>query len=108
MYKGTLSLLEHGSTFATRSKAREILDKELGSGESHWTRLIIDASGMFMSSDFISEALVQTVMSEERSVMGLVFRVTSEVIAGNIRTIISRYNLDNVKLIEDYSWDDSV
>ena len=58
----TLVLSDHGRTFASRPRARELIDAELGSNGT--ASVTIDASNVYMSPSFIAELLV--VLIKER------------------------------------------
>ena len=58
----TLVLSDYGSSFATRSRARQVLDGAVG--ELVGRSVVIDASDVYMSPSFIAELLV--VLVEEK------------------------------------------
>ncbi len=70
----SIVLVQHGQSFATRSRARALVDEELGVAQQR--SVIIDASGVFMSPSFIGALLVALV--DERQSKSVVVRGASE------------------------------
>ncbi len=70
----SIVLADHGQTFATRTRARDVLAAELGKAPPR--SVTIDADGVYMSPSFIGEVLV--VLLDEREDASLVVRGASE------------------------------
>ena len=70
----SIVLASHGQSFATRSRARALLDEALGAAPQH--SVTIDASGVFMSPSFVGALLVALV--DERKCASVVLRGGSE------------------------------
>ncbi len=70
----SIVLAQHGLSFATRSRARALVDAELGGAQQR--SVTIDASGVFMSPSFIGALLVALV--DERKSTSVVVRGASE------------------------------
>ena len=70
----TIVLSERGRTFASRPRAREVIDAELGSADT--ASVAIDASDVYMSPSFIAELLVMLV--KERGCERVVIRGARE------------------------------